>query len=144
MLRCMIRKSNWLHYPYERVPLQSLDGKPLHMNLVDFYLTALENYDEYIKDPTTDNLRPVFRTQDDANAFYDINTWRKESIRKASETLISQLQSEEKQDMFKKLLQSTVQAKKERQVAVFIEVRNALRQELSSRVIDELEVEKDE
>ena len=144
MLRCMIRKSNWLQYPYERVPLQSLDGKPLHMNLVDFYLTALENYDEYIKDPTTDNLRPVFRTQDDANAFYDINTWRKESIRKASETLISQLQSEEKQDMFKKLLQSTVQAKKERQVAVFIEVRNALRQELSSRVIDELEVEKDE
>ena len=42
--RAAIRKSGL--EPFEAKPLQSIDGKDLHPELVNFYHTALENYEK--------------------------------------------------------------------------------------------------
>ena len=46
----------------------------MHPTLANFYHTAVENYNEYLKDPDAD-FNPIFVTFEDEEIFNDVNNW---------------------------------------------------------------------
>ena len=83
----MICESNLLRNPRDKVVLKSLDGVNLHPTLVNFHHTAVENYNEYLKDPEAD-LNPVFVTYEDEEKFSGVNNWTIAKINKEIGNLI--------------------------------------------------------
>ena len=59
LVRKLIRKSGILNKPCTKKHLKALDGSLLHHNLINFSLTATENYQNYLKDKEAE-LLPVF------------------------------------------------------------------------------------
>ena len=86
-VRKMICESILLWNPRDKDALKSLDGVNLHPALVNFYHTAVENYNKYSKDPDAE-LKPVFVTYEDEEIFSDVNNWTIAKIDKEIGTLI--------------------------------------------------------
>ena len=61
LVRKLICKSGILNKPCTKKHLKPLDGSLLHHDLVNFSLTATENYQNYLKDKEAE-LLPVFVT----------------------------------------------------------------------------------
>ena len=59
----------------------------MHPALVNFYHTAVENYNKYSKDSDAE-LNPVFVTYEDEEIFSDVNNWTIAKIDKEIGTLI--------------------------------------------------------
>ena len=83
----MICESILLWNPRDNDALKSLDGVNLHPALVNFYHTAVENYNKYSKDSDAE-LNPVFVTYEDEEIFSDVNNWTIAKIDKEIGTLI--------------------------------------------------------
>ena len=52
-------KGIWCTYS-DDIPLMSITGNLLHHDLVNFYVVASQNYENYLTDPAESELDPVF------------------------------------------------------------------------------------
>ena len=90
MPRAIIRDSFILDNPYSQLPSKSIDGTPLHHDLVNFMFTPMENYNSLIENPEAD-LQPVFVTYEDENVYNDLKTWTVEKICKNIEIILNRM-----------------------------------------------------
>ena len=80
MLRETIRKSGILLNPRSGTILKAIACCQLHSDLVNFYITANENFHSYIKigaDP-----KPVFITCEDENLYNEVSNWNIPKLKK--------------------------------------------------------------
>ena len=89
LVRKLICKSGILNKPCTKKHLKPLDGSLLHHDLVNFSLTATENYQNYLKDKEAE-LLPVFVTCDEEKEYNDMNNWTKSMIVKRIEEMLLQ------------------------------------------------------
>ena len=80
MLRAAIRKSGVLLNPCSETILKAIDGCQLHSDLVNFYITAKENFHSYIKIGA--DSKPVFITYEDENLYNDVSNWNIPKLKK--------------------------------------------------------------
>ena len=81
MLQCIIRDSGVLAKLYDEIPLIALDRTYLHHDLVNFPLTARENYHKVLYNAGIE-IKPFFVTYEDEKFYNDISTWKIEKIRR--------------------------------------------------------------
>ena len=119
MLRIAIRKSGMLSHPYDDHVLRSLDG---NTELVNFYVTAVENYQKYKAD-FDHELAPVFVTGEEEAAFNDVVNWTIDKIKKKTSVLIEQLSCQDTWQMFTTLRCNMNRAKKSDYISFYIDVK---------------------
>ena len=77
-VRAEIRASRIFSQPTQPKPLISLDGKPLHPELVNMHLTLISIYDKYKRSQAAALLTPVYVTPSDEMEYHDVSNWTKD------------------------------------------------------------------
>ena len=71
MFRGFVRKSEILFFPGETRTLSTMESAPLHQDLVNFYVTGMENYSMYKTSQIEAILNPLFITLEDEINYND-------------------------------------------------------------------------
>ena len=95
MPRCIIGDFGILAKPYNEIPWTALDWKYLHHHLLNFPFTARENYHKVLHNPDME-IKPVFVTKEDEKVHNDISTWKTVKIRRNIDTMLNELEDNDK------------------------------------------------
>ena len=98
MLRATIQKSGVLLSPCSETILKAIDRCHLHSDLVNFYITAKENFHSYVK--TGADPKPVFITYEDENLYNDVSNWNIPKLKKEIFSLIDTFTNTEAAAMY--------------------------------------------
>ena len=138
MFRKVIRESQILDNPYDdEDPLRNIEGGLLHPELVNFYFTAQENYEAYLRNPSSD-LSPVFITQEDEEQYNNVKNWTIKKIKSKCGELIQSFLDDDLKEKYSGIMKSITKANK----GMLISFYEELRQNLSS--IQDSDYEEDE
>lgn len=134
MFRSKIRLSGLLDEPRIFKPLKSIEGNPLHQDLVNFYFTACDNYAAF-KNGEMNTQVPIFVTPEDENNHNNVKNWTIKEIDASILRLIEKFNDTDRANMLKCLFETDLtnkRAKKEEHVSFYVDVKAELEAEAVS------------
>ena len=134
MLRATIWKSGILLNLCSEMILKARDGCQLHSDLVNFYITAKENFHSYIKIRT--DPKPVFITYGNENLYNDVSNWNIPKLKKETFSLFDTFTNTESASMYLSIFNALPKSNKKRHIAFYEEVKDKLQKQLSTEKID--------
>ena len=130
MLRATIWKSGILLNPCSETILKEIDGCRLHSDLVNFYITAKEDFQSYIKIGA--DQKPVFIMYEDEKLYDDVSNWNISKLKKDIFSLIDTLTNTEVAAMYLSIYNALSKSDKRRHIAFYKEVKERLQKQLST------------
>ena len=122
MCRAMFRRSGVLENPRSKRRLRSVDGAFLHHDLVNFDITAGENYENFKKDANAE-LKPFFLTYEQEEEYNNVNNWTKDRISKDIVDMINQLCESQKVKQYSAIHEKTKKKKKSELLLLHAEIK---------------------
>ena len=130
MLHPTIWKSGILLNPCSETILKEIDGCQLHSGLVNFYITAKEDFQSYIKIGA--DQKPVFIMYENEKLYDDVSNWNISKLKKDIFSLIDTFTNTEVAAMYLSIYNALSKSDKRRHITFYKEVKERLQKQLST------------
>lgn len=129
MLHATIWKSGILLNPCSETILKEIDGCQLQSDLVNFYITAKEDFQSDIKIGA--DQKPVFIMYEDEK-LYDVSNWNISKLKKDIFSLIDTFTNTEVAAVYLSIYNALSKSDKRRHITFYKEVKERLQKQLST------------